>query len=350
MRICFFQVVLVMLIACLCNAQGKRSYLRYHDSVRVIENDFFEEGDTSKKILERYRRLFETYDFVYLQDCYTAMQIAIFLGDEKHFMKFMEKATKNGLTRSNLNGFQYILKSDIYKKNEKAIGFMITEHRPHYLSRINKELLVQFVKIYAEDQAQKNCLTGESTADCMRRYNSAYQVELEKVMKLIAKYGMPSDKLIGVDQKDILQELAIHNADLAHYYQKFKGFYNIAPSQYELDNRAVASTLMIPLMWHGNCSYLGLKPFLDRELEKGNIHPRDIAIIKDEDYRSVNLCESRDSVYYNIGDEQLLQLSRQKINLNRANGFICSFEADSVKTVYQDRYKMVLRYGFLGKR
>jgi len=350
MRICLCQIVMLMLCACLCSAQGRRNYHIYHDSVRVIENDFFEKGVTTKKILVRYHNLFESYDFVYLQDCYTAMQLAIFLGDEKHFMKFMEKAMRNGLTKINLNSFEYILQSDIYKKNERAIGSLITENRPHYLSRLNKELLVQIVKIYAEDQAQKNCLAGESTADCMLRYHIAYQVELEQVMELIMKYGIPGDRLIGVDQKDILQELGIHNADLSHYYEKFKDFYNITPSQYELDSRAVASTLLIPLMWHGNCSFQKLKPLLEKELNKGNIHPRDIAIIKDEDYRSVNLCESRDSVYYNLGDEQLLQLSRQKINSNRANGLICSLESDSVKKVYQDRYNMVLRYGFIGKR
>ena len=346
---------IVMLFACKCNAKGELKYLYYHECIRTIENDFFEKRDTTKNILARYSELFEEYDFVYLQDCYTAMQLAILLGDEQYFMKFAEIATKNGLNKSNLSNFRYILQSDFYRNNEAAISSLITVNRPHYLSRINKELLTEVIKIYALDQAQKNGFPGESFAHYNDRYKKAYNAELMTLLELVKKYGMPCDRLIGVDQNDILKELGVHDKDLKDYYKMYKEAYNttynVTRSQYELEDQFAASTLLIPLMWHGHCSYSTLRPFLKDELEKGNIHPRDIAIIKDEDYRTMNVCETaRDSVYYNIGNELLLKLPRQKVNLYRTRNFICSLESDSVKIIYQNKYKMTLSYGFVGKR
>ena len=144
-----------MLFACNCNAKGELKYSYYHECIRGIENDFFEKRDTTKNILARYSGLFEEYDFVYLQDCYTAMQLAIFLQHEDHFMRFVEKATKNGLNTNNLSHFNYILQSDFYKHNQDTISSLLKQNRPHYLSRINKDLLVEVIRIYALDQAQK---------------------------------------------------------------------------------------------------------------------------------------------------------------------------------------------------
>jgi hypothetical protein len=351
MRNSFSAFLIMMFLACNCHAQDQHDYLYYHECIRNIENDFFQKGDTSKKILARYRNLFDHYDFVYLQDCYTAMQLAIFLHDENYFMKFMEKATKNGLNTSNLSHFQYILQSNFYGDNKDSIDKLIAQNRPHYLTRINKDLLAEVTKLYALDQAQKNCVAGESLQHCNSRYKLAYKAELEKLLELIKKYGIPSDRQIGVDQNDILTELGVYHSGLMYYYKVYKDYYNITSSQYELEDKYVASTLLIPLMWHGNCSYLTLQPFLKDELKKGNIHPRDIAIIKDEDFRSVNICKlTKDSLYFNIGNEQLLKLSRSKIDMNRARNFICSMESDSVKLVYQHKYDMTLRYGFVGKR
>jgi hypothetical protein len=347
----FYLLLILTFFAFNCDAKSEHDYLYYHECIRGIENDFFGKGDTSKSILTRYLNLFEDYDFVYLQDCYTAMQLAIFLHGERYFMKFMAKATKNGLNKSNLSHFKYILESNFYKGNKDSIGKLITENRPQYLSRINRDLLVEVTRLYALDQAQKNCLPKESMAKCNSRYREAYKITREKLLELIKEYGIPSDRQIGVDQDDLLTELGVYRKSLMHYYDLYKDYYNITGSQYRLDDRVVASTLLIPLMWHGNCSWLALKPFLKDQLKKGNIHPRDIAIIKDEDFRSVNICElTKDSLYFNIGNEQLLKLSRRTVNSNRARNFISSMESDSVKLVYEHRYHMILRYGFVGKR
>jgi hypothetical protein len=351
MKNTFYLLLILSFFAFKCDAKNEHDYLHYHECIRGIENDFFQNGDTSKGILARYLDLFEDYDFLYLQDCYTAMQLAIFLHDESHFMKFMEKATKNGLNKSNLSHFQYIVASSYYRKNEKAIDSIITENRPFYLSRINKDLLTEVVKLYGLDQAQKNCLPKESMVNCNSRYKEAYKITLKKMLDLIREYGIPSDRQIGVDQDDLLTELGVYHKSLMHSYDLYKDYYNITSSQYHLEDRVAASTLLIPLMWHGNCSWLALKPFLKEQLKKGNIHPRDIAIIKDEDFRSLNICKvTKDSLYFNIGNEQLLKLSTPTIDSNRARNFICSMESDSVKLVYEHKYHMILRYGFVGKR
>jgi hypothetical protein len=346
----YFPTVLCIFFSFSALCQHNEDYLHYYGKIRDLENDFFERNKLDKDILVRYKTLFDEYDFVYLQDCFTALQLSVFLGDEYHFMIFIEKASKNGLSVSNINSCNYIKNSSYFARHLGEIRSLITKNRPLYLSRINTKLLQEITKIYALDQAQKNLLLGESNKDYKIRYDTSYQATFKKLLSLINEYGIPSDKLLGVDQNDLLKELSIPNADLSDYLSYYRNDYNVNNSQYFLEENWIASTLLIPIMWHGNCSYSKMRQFFSKGLKNGTIHPRDIAIIKDEDFRSVNLCKSSDSIYFNIGNEKLLNIPHGKVNYYRSINLLCSLETDSIKNIYINKYGMKLRYGFIGKR
>lgn len=346
----YFLAILCIFFTFSAFCQHKDDYLYYHRCIRDIENDFFERNRLERDILVRYKTLFDGYDFVYLQDCFTALQLSVFLGDEYHFMAFIEKASKNGMNLTNINSCSYITSSSFYAKHAGEIKSLINKNRSFYLSRINKKFLQEITRMYALDQAQKNLLPGESIKDYNSRYDTAYLATFKKLLGLITEYGLPGDKLLGVNQNDILKELSIPNADLPDHFNYYYTQYNVNSTQYFLEENCIASTLLIPIMWHGHCSYNKMREFFANGLKDGTIHPRDIAIIKDEDFRLANFCKPADSVYFNIGNEKLLNIPHEKVNYYRSINLLCSLETDSIKNIYINKYFMKLRYGFVGKR
>jgi hypothetical protein len=107
------------------------------------------------------------------------------------------------------------------------------------------------------------------------------------------------------------------------------------------------------MLVHNNCSYKLYKTILLEEMKKGNIHPRDIALIYDNMYRSrgkfASYCENvyLNGVYrLNIFTEYSAFNNRKETNDMRKSLNIVSLDIDEKKRQFEVKYGFKLFSGF----
>src|SRR5690606_10230642 len=131
-----YPVVLLMCIY--CHIACAQDYSQYHLNIIKAEEQVFVNGKTEDG-LKTYLNTFNQYDFVFLHDCFIAIQIALYANDENAFLAFVEKGAQNGLLPKHLTfrGTRFIKTHPIYIKNKDTILAICRANRQHYLQRLD---------------------------------------------------------------------------------------------------------------------------------------------------------------------------------------------------------------------
>ena len=136
----YYHFLFMMLLGFSAHSSSAQNYFEYHTNIIKAEQQIFVEEHFNEG-LETYLNTFNRYDFVFLNDCMTALQIALHAEDENAFLKIANKATQNGLMPRHLLKMAYINKHPIYQKYKDSIISMYKINRTHYLTRIDTAVL-----------------------------------------------------------------------------------------------------------------------------------------------------------------------------------------------------------------
>lgn len=353
-----FATVLLSLTYFIATAQN---YNQYHTSIIEAERQIFIKEHLQEG-LNIYRNTFQQYDFVFLTDVLQAMQIALLLNDENSFLTLADKATKNGLIPRHLINFSFIKNHPLYTKHKDSIINLYKINRPHYLKRIDTTALVKMYDLYAFDQMQKNSKAGESEIAFRKRYMAEVENTRRELIKLVRTRGFPSDKTIGIYQKDIVNELGLKTGKdlLYYYYDYYKGFnYQISKGQFELNEWEFSSKLFWPIMAHYYTQYGVMQrendEFYLEQIKMGNVHPRDLAYTFDFAYTANAALKleklPEDSKIFCI--IKMLDLEHKdhykgipfsEINKRRKKYFIAPLEQDFAKITFAKKYGIYIPY------
>lgn len=354
-------ILLTLLTLCLYRSSlNAQDYIQYHKAINKAEEQIF----VQKKIpdgLKTYSQVFDQYDFVFLHDCMNAMQIALYANDEKSFLKFTDKATKNGLKMANLAKFYYITKHPYYAKHKDSIASRYPANRQHYLRRLDTATLIKLYDLFATDQTQKNSLKGEKDHAFRSRYRAQIAETMKSLKKLAVERGFPSDKIIGIAQNNIMAELKTGTPDLMRYYDMFKDYSNIHKSTFEVYEYESAANLIFPIMVHygGYHNYTFFDDsFYMEQIKKGDLHPKDLAGLNDDWYIRVGNPKpgiNKGDKYYGVwewsmGPEMKTTIPDPTINKLRAKYFIAPIENDRAKQRFMTEQKMYNGWGWRGNR
>src|SRR5690606_36971430 len=85
-----------------CPSISAQDYSAYHTTINRADEEIFLNNHLQKG-MDLYAKAFKQYDFVFLSDCITALQMALYAHDEKDFLLFMDKAVENGLMPRHLD-------------------------------------------------------------------------------------------------------------------------------------------------------------------------------------------------------------------------------------------------------
>lgn len=355
-------VLLILAITCVVRANGK-DYIDYHKAINKAERQIF----VSKQVdsgINTYLKTFKEFDFVYLSDCITVMQIALHVYNEKAFKEIINKATQNGLMPRHLVDFTYINKHPYYAKYKIWIDSVYKINRPHYLERIDTAVLKRMTFLYADDQLQKNFRKDgkESPTQNRRRYAPHIKETIDQIKQIVFTKGFPYDKMIGIYQKDIIRELKLGTIDLYEYYNKYRhtNEFSIHIGQFDLDEGQFASGYFNVLMHHyDQAFYLFDTIFYKKQIALGNIHPKDVARIHDFqfDVGSDPPLPSKGSLYFGLMDRLMgtgeripLRVSDTIVNRSRALYYIPPVEKDRAKWDFMRQHKMFYAFGDMGGR
>ena len=165
-----------------------QDYWLYHQNIIKAEEQIFI-NNRVKEGLNTYLHTFSNYDFVFVSDCVTAMQIALLDSNAKIFLAITDKAAKNGLTPGHLNRIPYIRKHPLYIKYTDSVMSMYKRNRPHYLKNIDTTALKKMYSLFAFDQMEKNPMKNESHMATANRYKHEIAKTMGELKQLVLEKG-----------------------------------------------------------------------------------------------------------------------------------------------------------------
>lgn len=362
------RLLLVLLILfCNTNLQAQ-DYFKYHDGIIKAEEQIFVKQQYDDG-LKTYADIFKKYDFVFVHDCVMAMQIALFRNNEKLFLQFTAKAMQNGLSLMHLDSrtMAYFQKHPVYNQYKDSIASIYKLNRPHYLKRIDTLALDKMTQLYCNDQLEKNPLLNESFTVSEKRYKPQIAETAAKLKALIAERGYPSDRLIGIDDQNLLRELGTTRMTPLEYYKKYKGdpCCNIRESQFEFDEHTLSSGMIMPVIIHYGHMIKGQDrlqcviysdSFYLQQIKNGYMHPKDLAFLYDWSMNNGGSIASTPNLekgekFFEIGVRALgaqrqVNITDETINKLRKAFHIAPIEHDRVKLEFVRKNGMYLGFGW----
>ncbi len=272
---------LLFLICLTINAHAQDDYRIYHRWINNAERCFFLEHKTDSAY-SYYDLAFSKFDFVFAKDCYMAAQIAYYNKNEK-YVAYLKKGFQNGLRSEQLKYSDVLaplLKDTIaYKKKFSDYQAL----RKVYLKRINVWALKKTIQHVSQDQSEKNIRYSDNDYEDLHEYDKRLEKHISFIESMIKTVGFPGDKLIGIDQADIMKELGHDSSDYMDMYNLIykDPKYHTEAMQFCTCGNCIAQASVFPLLVHQVCLYQHLSAYWEKLIVSGQIHPRDVAELFD---------------------------------------------------------------------
>ena len=279
------QLLLILLLSCvgICSAQQPQSFIKYHQDCRQAEK-YFINGDTAK-CFDTYNQLFSEYDYLFPRDCFMAAQFAHNLGKDSLAVAYLCKAVQFGLRPDFLS---------TEKEHMIAIKLLDLKESKHwqkfemkgdslyqlYKNKVNWELKSELIKMVRVDQdwrAKNNKWFNRNLRRGMERKfisdNRKHILFLDSVCNI---YGYPGSWLTGIGDS-----LSNETSNASLYNLNLSSLPNI-------------------ILYHNDSVFNKHGEFLFSEIDKGHIHPRTYAMIRDFRDRHLVKKDKNEKMYYNI--------------------------------------------------
>lgn len=325
----------LLLIVSFNSFSQKTNYIDYHITINKAEELFFLEQKTDSALFY-YDKAFKEYDFIFVKDLVNAAQIAIF--SNKPYQKYIERGFYYGLKLSHLDNFPLFNDVIINLKNQKKTLKKYTIARKSYLSKIDFNYLDEIYKLAVIDQKEKR----------KKNYDTLVHNITDKIIEKTLKKGFPGEKIIGISDSLVFSEINDKNLDL---FEQIKS--NPELSYMTSDEKLLSIKWPLILFIHNGCSYTLYENVFLIQIEKGNMHPRDVAILYDNQYRYINYFSSfcqqvkLNGVYrLNPFTDYANNNNTEETNLMRKKLHIVSTFIDEKKKEYEIKYGFKMFSGF----
>ena len=320
--------------------EKNEDYSVYHKNINKAEVLFFNQKQVDKALLG-YQKVFSDFDFIFLKDLINASQIAKF--SNKPYIGYLKKGFQFGFKPEMLKNyplFKDVSDSLLLDKNFKE---SYKKGRVKYLSTIDFEYLSWIYDVVILDQINKS----------KPKYDVFLAERLSKFRSKIKEKGFPSDRLIGIDDSLIFKEIGFPKKDLSVKARNKEELYYKLQTD---DGNLASSKVLLPFIHH-RCSFAKLETVFIKEINKGNIHPRDVGLLYDNAYRFnkdnsyPQYCKSvRQKGYFRLnmflGYPKEFKSNIISTNALRKKFNIVSLETDVIKKEYEEEHGFILFSGF----
>lgn len=271
----------------ICLKAQTYNYNTYHQ--KVIRSEQLISEKKISKARQSLDSLFEEYDFVFLRECKLATELSIFQNDYASAFRFLRYGILGGWS------IKSIEKNRSLKplRKDPRWNMMKDDYdslRKIYWSKLNIPLRKEAQEMLKNDQklALRNFLTlGEKNQIkyAQKKFIPHSEEVLARLDKILTEHGYPGEKLIGNSWWASVN-LSHHNSMYPEYTLK--------------------DTL-----------YLNLRPKLEKALAKGELHPKEFAIM--EDWRHAVIHHHEKSLYGFLGkipdNSELAKVSQNRSEL-----------------------------------
>lgn len=274
---------LLFLIVFISSGQNELSYLDYHKKCRKAENLFI--ADSLKECFNIYNSLFNKYEILFTRDCFKAAQFAHKSNNDSLAVEYILKGIEHGLnpkffTEDSTSVYpvkMFELKNSKYWSKVEEQNDSLQNV---YLQKIDLKLkndLMQMIRIDQDWRIKNN-----------KWFNRVFRKGLEKKFKvdndehmryldsLFKTTGYPGSWITGI-------------GDSLQYETNYASF-----------NNSNLSELPKIILYHNDSIFVKNGDFLLNEIDKGHIHPRVYAMIRDFRDRHLVKKNINEEMYYNI--------------------------------------------------
>ncbi|WP_168732762.1 hypothetical protein [Flavobacterium sp. WV_118_3] len=321
-----------LLISFNCFSQG--NYFEYHKLINKAEEQYFIKSDIDSTFYF-YNKVFTSYNFVFVKDLVNAAQIAYFC--KKPYRQYLEQGFEYGLK---IDHIRYIpLFKTIYKQlsADTKLKKIYSIKRRDYLSRIDVNYLDYVYTVGFWDQRGRFL--------DRKVYEKRKKSILITLTDSIVKKGFPGDRLIGIADSTIFRQLG---SKKPNFYDRVKPHKELW-DYFSCNEQELTEKMMVLVLINNFSSYYKLKEYWLTEIKKGNIHPRDVALLHDNTYRSSTNpgFSTLKGVYHtnpfvSYGEKW----KRKDINKMRHDLFMVAMEVDEKKKEYEKKHGFKLFWGF----
>lgn len=340
------------------NAKGLQDYTVYHKNIIAAEKAVFMENDPVKG-LGIFKNTFSEYDFVFVDDCIEAFQLALVFKREKDALFFIKRALDNGFELQLLNDLSpgCICNLQRFRDTVSVIQPFVLQHLkeleiysayvyPQYLKRIDRNLLAAIIKRHVEEQFFK---------DNWRDNKYFYKVNESNfnfIDSLAGKGIFLGERNLGVYTDKLAASLNLPFKSINNYVSELLKSYKYPP-----DTKVPISTRrgdyygpspLYIILYHYTYAYNALLPYMDQAIRQGYWHPREIASLKVYGKKYVPKLYNK-GIFRLIPTALVCQPNVPVIELDkeREAQYLPSYELDSLKHVFAHKYGLKLFFGFM---
>ena len=313
----FLPLTLLWLLGPSSLLYAEKDYAQYHTAIIRAERAIFVEKDSIKG-LQIFDKTFAGYDFVFVDDCIEAFQLALVFKREDFAMRFIKKALDNGFELKLLDLLDQGCPCDFYNgrskvtvstqfmaKNRAHLEKYAAEHYDNYIQRIDKSAVAHLLKRHVREQLFKDTHKELQTTDGGQKaeYRRICDDNLRFIDSLAQAGVYVGEKNLGIytgKQMEHLSvpfkpaEMGIYTSNqMEHLHLPFKTaenclavllqFYRMPKGtdvpmidEYEYFDKGY----LYNMLFHNIHSYEHLTKYKDEAIKKGYLHPREYASLK----------------------------------------------------------------------
>lgn len=279
----FYTSIVLLLLLGQNFAQENYSYFLYHKNCRKAEQRFL--SDDIDKCFEIYLQTFDYYPFLFVRDCFTAAEIAHYSNKDSLAIEFLIKAIPFGFRKEILEDtsakiYPHEMRELVQTKYWSKLISINDSLYQLYTSSINHSLKQKISNLIIVDQywrRQNNTWTSRNFRKKREQiFDKVNDSHMEKLSSIFSTTGYPGAWFIGIGDS--------------------------LPGQinYAAFNNANLSEITKIILFHNDSAYINHGEFLLAEVNKGHIHPRTYAMIRDFSDRHLVKPDRKEKMYFNI--------------------------------------------------
>ena len=342
---------------------AEKDYAQYHTAIIRAERAIFVENDSIKG-LQIFDKTFAGYDFVFVDDCIEAFQLALVFKREDFAMRFIKKALDNGFELKLLDLLDQGCPCDFYNgrskvtvstqfmaKNRAHLEKYAAEHYDNYIQRIDKSAVAHFLKRHVREQLFKNGHKELQTTDGGQQaeYRRICDDNLRFIDSLALAGIFTGERNLGIYTNKQMEHLHLpfktaENclAGLLQFYRMPKGTDVPMNDEYEYFDKGY----LYNMLFHNIHSYEHLAKYKDEAIKKGYMHPREYASLKfNGKYRSDTL------TYLHMSKKVPRETAIADVDARRKAMLLPDYETDRRKHEFAHKHGLQLFFGmFNGTR
>lgn len=362
MKLCRILYLLYLLIFPLATHAFETDYIQYHRQITEAENTIFIKNDPAAG-LKQFAKTLNSYDFVFVDDCVEAFELALYFKKDDLAMQFIKKAIANGFEPQLFNQLWWLcgIKEGAHrfdfcqpfiKSHEATLQAYADSCYPGYLTRLNKDLMAATWRRHVKEQLFKTwpgLKIGQPTRIDREKQEKAYNAVCDdnlRFMDSLAHNGIYlGERNMGIYTLRLARELRLpvidnlRRAILSDYHFPLNTYLPVNTQEDYFEINPVFN-----MLFHNTKSFDAMVRYKDVAIKGGYMHPRELATLLYNGRNGLKAPVTPGDMHL-LPHDSVLSDHRAEDAL-RAQYYLPSYACDSAKHAFAHAHSLKLNFGF----